>query len=276
MSSTIPFIKYSATGNDFILIDNRRRILNGDETALLHEMCGRKTGIGADGILLIENPRRADCTFTMRYFNRDGRESEMCGNGARASAYHAHTHGIAPAEMYFEVSGDRYHARVENDRVRLRMQPPYDLRPQPGALKTLEQPIALALEEGGFVNTGVPHYIVFVNDVSKAPVTALGRTLRHHPAFAPAGANVNFVEMVSPSHLKLRTYERGVEEETLACGTGAVASAWLAHLRHHMSFPINLTAPGGELCVEQESVSGRLTLAGNVRKTFTGEYLRCD
>lgn len=276
MSSTIPFIKYSATGNDFILIDNRRRGLTGDETTLLHEMCGRKTGIGADGILLIENPRRADCTFKMRYFNRDGRESEMCGNGARASAYHAHTHGIAPAEMYFEVSGDCYHARVENARVRLRMQPPHDLRLQPGALKTLEYPEGLHLEECGFVNTGVPHYILFVNDVSKAPVTALGRTLRHHPAFAPAGTNVNFVEMVSPSQLKLRTYERGVEEETLACGTGAVASAWLAHLTHDARFPITLTTPGGELCVEQELATGRLTLAGNVRKTFTGEYLRCD
>lgn len=276
MSSTIPFIKYSATGNDFILIDNRRRILTGDETALLHAMCARKTGIGADGILLIEKPRRADCAFTMRYFNRDGCESEMCGNGARASAYHAHTHGIASTEMYFEVSGDRYHARVENDRIRLRMQPPHDLRLQPGALKTLEYPATLHLEEGGFVNTGVPHYVLFVNDVSQAPVTALGRTLRHHPAFAPAGTNVNFVEITAPSHLKLRTYERGVEEETLACGTGAVASAWLAHLTHHMSFPITLTAPGGELCVEQELAADRLTLAGDVRKTFTGEYLRCE
>ncbi len=344
MTSRIPFYKYSATGNDFILLDNRKRQFRGDETALFEKLCARKTGIGADGILLIETPRRPDCDFTMRYFNRDGRESEMCGNGARASAFHAATTRLAAGAMRFEVSGDVYHAWVEDEEVRLLMQTPRDLRVRPGvvsffnkkddaphhshleggvaqyhkqeALQTqsdtpltpLKGGIAdesflnspreggqggvdgqaeiqtksdtplkggFHVEEGGFVNTGVPHYVLFVANVDAINVDALGRELRHHPAFAPAGTNVNFVERLAPSRVKLRTYERGVEEETLACGTGATATALFTHLIHGDAFPINIQTCGGEIIVSRDAATERFVLQGQVERVFTGEFELC-
>ncbi|MEK7727907.1 MAG: diaminopimelate epimerase [candidate division KSB1 bacterium] len=292
MTARIPFFKYSATGNDFILLDHRRKIFRGDETMLFEKLCARKTGIGADGMLLIEAPRLACCDFTMRYFNRDGRESEMCGNGARASAYHAASTQLAPNAMRFEVSGEVYQAWVDNAEVRLLMQTPRDLRLRPGVVSSfnkkeesknlipnnspLKGGIALEqLEEGGFVNTGVPHYVLFVANVDQVDVETIGRELRHHPAFAPAGTNVNFVERLAPSHVKLRTYERGVEEETLACGTGATATALLTHLIHGDAFPIRLQTCGGELLVSRDAATERFVLQGHVERVFTGEFELC-
>jgi len=291
MTARVPFFKYSATGNDFILLDNREQRFHGREVALFESLCARKTGIGADGILLIENPRRAACAFTMRYFNRDGRESEMCGNGARASAYHAAATKLAPAALRFEVSGDLYEARVAGEQVHLLMQTPHDLRLNPGVVASSHQSIntppaprnagilraeEMNLKEGGFVNTGVPHYVLFSSNIDKLNVAAIGRELRHHPAFAPAGTNVNFVEVLEGSQVKLRTYERGVEEETLACGTGATAAALIAHLRHGLAFPIHLHACGGELVVSRDPQTERLVLQGQVKRIFTGEFDLCN
>lgn len=277
----IRFAKLSATGNDFILFDNREKFLRGDEERLFRTICTRRVAIGADGILLIEprvvngRPRRlqydapgsaSSALFTMRYFNRDGRESEMCGNGARATAYYAFRHGIAPAEMHFEVSGDLYHAIVTGNRVRLRMQKPWDLDLTPQALEEKR------LEEGGYVNTGVPHYVLFAPDVEHVDVTGLGLKYRHHPKFQPAGTNVNFVAIDRASHFYLRTYERGVEEETLACGTGTVAAAVLAHLKKQMPFPIQVTTRGGELTVYGDAPLETLELEGEVRLVYYGEF----
>jgi diaminopimelate epimerase len=263
---SICFTKLSATGNDFILFENRDNLFRGDEEKLFRALCARRTAIGADGILLIEQPRERQAEFTMRYFNRDGRESEMCGNGARAAAYYASRHGLVPAEMQFEVSGDLYHAAVTGNKVRLRMQKPWDLKLHPQALEEAE------IEEGGSVNTGVPHYVLFVHDVERVDVEKLGIKYRHHPAFQPAGTNVNFVAVDEPSHLYLRTYERGVEEETLACGTGTVASAVLAHLKKNMPFPIRVTARGGELTVYSDKDFENLALEGEVRLVYYGEF----
>jgi diaminopimelate epimerase len=202
----------------------------------------------------------------MRYFNRDGRESEMCGNGARACAFYAFHHGLAPAEVQFEVSGDLYHAVVTGNKVRLRMQKPWDLKLNPNALE--EE----GMEEGGYVNTGVPHYVLFVPEVDQVDVAGMGVKYRHHAAFQPAGTNVNFVAVDGASHFHLRTYERGVEEETLACGTGTVASAVFAHIRKHMPFPIQVTTRGGELTVYGDPELSRLELAGEVRLVFCGEF----
>ncbi len=319
MTSRIPFRKYSATGNDFILLDNSTRIFNGNEVALFEKLCARKTGIGADGILLIEKPRRGECDFTMRYFNRDGRESEMCGNGARASAYHAATTKLAANAMRFEVSGEVYHAWVEGEQVKLLMQAPRDLRLRPGVVSSFNKkddtffnspleggqggvaryrkhdelkmidahedtpltPLTplkgeIVLHEGGFVNTGVPHYVLFAANVEELNVATLGCALRHHPAFAPAGTNVNFAEVLAPSHVKLRTYERGVEEETLACGTGATATAVLTHLIHGHAFPIRLQTCGGELLVSRDAATERFVLQGRVQRVFTGEFELCN
>ncbi len=267
----IRFTKLSATGNDFILFDNRAGLFRGDEEQLFRSLCTRRVAIGADGILLIENPRPsslrfADLRFTMRYFNRDGRESEMCGNGARAAAYYACRHQLAPAEMQFEVSGDLYHAVVAGNKVRLRMQKPRNLNLTPRALEDA------GMEEGGFVNTGVPHYVLFVQDVDEVEVAKLGMKYRRHSIFQPAGTNVNFVAVDQPSHLQLRTYERGVEEETLACGTGAVASAVIAHLQMKMPFPIHVTTRGGGLTVYGDDQFEHLELEGDVRLVYRGEF----
>jgi diaminopimelate epimerase len=269
----IHFTKLSATGNDFILFDNRDSMFRGDEEQLFRTLCTRRVAIGADGILLIEPSaeRRApsampSALFTMRYFNRDGRESEMCGNGARACAYYVFHHGIAPAEMQFEVSGDLYHAVVDDKKVRLRMQKPWDLNLRPYALEDK------AMEEGGYINTGVPHYVLFVSNVDAVSVAELGLKYRHHPAFQPAGANVNFVTLANHASLRLRTYERGVEEETLACGTGAVASAAIAHLTKRIPFPIRLTTRGGELTVYGDPAFEKLELEGEVNLIYYGEF----
>ena len=301
MTSRIPFFKYSATGNDFILFDNRSRIFFGNETALFEKLCARKTGIGADGILLIEKPRVANCDFTMRYFNRDGRESEMCGNGARASAFHAANTQLAPNPMRFEVSGDVYHAWIGGAEVRLLMQTPWDLRIKPGVVAPNNSPLEggqggvgrnheelLAanntpltplkggmLMEAGFVNTGVPHYVLFVSNVDQIDVEAIGRELRHHAAFAPAGTNVNFVERLAPSRVKLRTYERGVEEETLACGTGATATALFTHLLYDDTFPIDIQTCGGKITVSRDVATERFLLHGQVERVFIGEFELC-
>ena len=283
MTSRIPFFKYSATGNDFILFDNRSRIFFGNETALFEKLCARKTGIGADGILLIEKPRVANCDFTMRYFNRDGRESEMCGNGARASAFHAANTQLAPNPMRFDVSGDVYHAWIGGAEVRLLMQTPWDLRIKPGVVAPNNSPLeggiingkGVAFIEGGFVNTGVPHYVLFVSNVDQIDVEAIGRELRHHAAFAPAGTNVNFVERLAPSRVKLRTYERGVEEETLACGTGATATALFTHLLYDDTFPIDIQTCGGKITVSRDVATERFLLHGQVERVFIGEFELC-
>jgi diaminopimelate epimerase len=286
------FTKLSATGNDFILFDNRDGIFRGDEEKLFRTLCTRRLAIGADGVLLIE--QRAESRgqkldeyhaldtlpsalgprplalrpplFTMRYFNRDGRESEMCGNGARACAYYAFRHQLAPAEMQFEVSGDLYHAVVSGKKVRLRMQKPWNLNLTPHALEDM------GMAEGGYVNTGVPHYVLFVPDVDQVDVEKLGVKYRHHPAFQPAGTNVNFVGIAGTSDLYLRTYERGVEEETLACGTGTVASAVIAHLQKQTPFPIHVTTRGGELTVYGDPEFEKLELEGEVRLVYNGEF----
>ncbi len=267
----IRFTKFSATGNDFILFDNRDNLFRGDEENLFRTLCTRRVAIGADGILLVENPRPSslrltNLRFTMRYFNRDGRESEMCGNGARACAFYAFHHGLAPAEMQFEVSGDLYHAAVSGKKVRLRMQKPWDLNLTPHALEDA------GMAEGGYVNTGVPHYVLFVADVDRVDVAKLGVKYRRHSAFQPAGTNVNFVSIVGNSNLHLRTYERGVEEETLACGTGTVASAVITHLQKQIPFPIHVTTRGGELTVYGDPDFKKLELEGEVRLVYDGEF----
>lgn len=265
MTTSVHFTKLSATGNDFILIDNREMIFAGNEVALFHQLCQRRTGIGADGILLIE--KNPSCDFTMRYFNADGRESEMCGNGARATAYYAFQRGLAPAEMSFEVHREAYRATVRGHTVRLRLRKPFGLQLKPGILDEV------GMTEGGFIDTGVPHYVIFVDDVEHTPVAELGKKYRHHAFFAPAGTNVNFVKVQSPSRLQLRTYERGVEAETLACGTGSVASAVIAHLQKQMSFPMVVITRGGELMVYGDPSLENLELEGAVRETFTGQFI---
>ena len=219
----IPFWKMSGAGNDFILIDHRKPLVPvGLMAEFTRLACRPKFGAGADGLIFIEDCEDAD--FRWRFFNADGSEAEMCGNGARCAARFAYMNGIAAARMRFSTLAGLIEARVADTTVTVSLTPPKDL--------TLNRRVAVEGREYTVhsLNTGVPHAALFLNDADElatVDVRRLGRALRHHPDFGPAGTNVNFVA-VAEGGLRVRTYERGVEDETFACGTGATAAALLA------------------------------------------------
>jgi diaminopimelate epimerase len=223
----IPFAKMSGTGNDFIIIDNRGKIVADEEMVdLAIRACRRGQSVGADGLLLIENDPEMD--FAWRFFNSDGSEAEMCGNAARCAARLAYLDGIAGEESVFRTIAGPIRASVKGSVVRVQLTRP----------SGLEAEFQLELDDGrvltvGFVDTGVPHTVIVLDDGSlrDAAVHDLGRQVRFHPRFAPAGTNVNFVQVSDPEQIEVRTYERGVEAETLACGTGVVASVIVANAR---------------------------------------------
>lgn len=264
----VPFTKMSGTGNDFIIIDHRRQFLAGsDLPAFVRAVCRRKFSVGADGLILIENSDRAD--FSWQFFNADGSVAEMCGNGARCAARFAHEKKIAPAVMRFLTLAGEIEAHVDpggRNSVKIRLT-------QPTAI-ALQRLINLATDKGDrelschFINTGVPHTVLMVDEISKAPVVKWGRLIRFHRSFQPAGTNVNFVQVLADGAIRIRTYERGVEDETMACGTGAVASAIIASLLEpggrRVVPPVRvITAGGGELFVHF-AVAGRPATAADI------------
>jgi len=258
----IAFSKLSATGNDFILFDNRGGLFTGRERDFFQRVCRRRVSVGADGVILLEQSARAD--FRMRYFNADGGESEMCGNGARAVAYYAFHRGIAGAEMTFEIAGQVLQARVEDRGVLLKMPPARDLHLDLGLWAPAN------FQEGGFINTGVPHYVVFAERLEEVDVLRLGRRYGHQVRFQPQGTNVDFVRVLDHHRIAVRTYERGVEDETLACGTGAVASSIVAHHRKGIQSPVEVVTRGGELRVRFDESFQEITLEGEARIVYEG------
>ena len=235
----IPFTKMSGTGNDFIIIDHRQPFL--DDTGLselVRAVCRRKFSVGADGLILIENATDAD--FSWKFFNGDGSSAEMCGNGARCAARYAYAKNIAPANMRFLTQAGEIEAQVIGDSVKIRMTPPTDIH--------LQHVLDIDGEEKNIhsINTGVPHAILFMEDASTAPVFEWGSIVRHHEYFQPAGTNVNFVKLFAENSLHVRTYERGVEAETMACGTGAVAAAIVGGLLGYVKPPVTVKTSGGE------------------------------
>ncbi len=244
IKSPIPFTKMSGSGNDFIVIDHRQHFLADlDPAELARVVCRRKFSVGADGLILIENSDNAD--FCWQFFNADGSSAEMCGNGARCAAKFAYNNNIAPAVMRFETLAGLIEARVggDDDAVMVRLPPPMDIR--------LQQVVRLVGDEKivHFVNTGVPHVVLLVDDIQAVPINEWGRIIRFHELFQPAGANVDFVEISSENTLVVRTYERGVEEETMACGTGAVAAAVIVALVGRVTSPVKVVTSGGEQLV---------------------------
>ncbi|NTW82039.1 MAG: diaminopimelate epimerase [Chlorobiaceae bacterium] len=215
----IPFSKLSGAGNDFIIIDNRSRAV--DLTHLqIRDLCTRRTGIGADGLILIDPSEH--CDFSMKYYNADGYPGSMCGNGGRCAVYFASMAGIPSSfenGYKFEANGNRYDAWVTGpETVKLRMLAPEGFRND----MTIEGYTCHS------VDTGSPHAIIYTDNLENIHVTGIGSTIRHRTDFFPEGTNVNFIEITSFDSLSLRTFERGVEDETLACGTGAVASALMS------------------------------------------------
>ena len=238
ISWPLPFTKMSGTGNDFIIIDNRGgRVAAAAGPELARRACRRMVSVGADGLILIEDSETAD--FAWRFYNADGSEAEMCGNGARCAARFAHEHGIAGETMRFATLAGVIEAEMRGTAVKVRLTPPTDLE------------TGIALRIGGreltvhSLNTGVPHAVVFVEDLAACPVREWGREIRFHEHFQPAGTNVNFVGATTDG-IAVRTYERGVEDETLACGTGAVASALIAARLRDAGSPLAVRTSGGE------------------------------
>jgi diaminopimelate epimerase len=260
--SSIHFYKYQATGNDFVLIDNRSGQYSFT-TDQIKKICDRRFGVGADGLMLIEKHPALD--FNLVYYNSDGSES-LCGNGSRAAVKMASSLGMVNGKASFNAYDGPHEAKLLPDEiVRLKMG-------NVNEVKNVENDI--------FINTGSPHLIRFVENLKDYPVVEEGRKIRYSVAFQPKGTNVNFVELQKDNTIFVRTYERGVEDETLSCGTGVTASALAASLKGYTS-PVKIKAMGGELSVEFTTQSGQsvglaspfsdIFLIGPAKMVFEGE-----
>ena len=258
----------SGSGNDFIIIDNRNSII--DENGLsnfIAKVCRRKMAVGADGMILLENSDNAD--FKWRFFNSDGSVAEMCGNGARCVARFAYLNEIAGSNMSFETLAGLVQAEVIGERVKVKMT-------DPSQLKTGE---TIELENGlvsiSSINTGVPHVVIVKDSIDDVDIVKIGRKIRYHDQFLPAGTNVNFACHIKDNTIAIRTYERGVEDETLACGTGAAASAIVMANKMKIDSPLSvLTQSGGYLNIffkEKEGQYYDIYLEGDARFIYKAQ-----
>ena len=237
--TTLHFVKMNGAGNDFILLDNRRGDLRLTP-AQVARLCHRQRGIGADGLLLLVPSRRGQADWAWDFYNSDGSTADMCGNGARCFARFIQSVTGATERTSFETGAGVITARFQGERVTINLTAPHTLRlgeivPAAGAKLTVHS-----------LNTGVPHAVVFVPDADKAMVQALGAEIRYHEHFKPKGTNVNFAQVLGPNHIRVRTYERGVEGETLACGTGVTASALVSARVHGFQSPVRVQVQGGD------------------------------
>ncbi|WP_109833287.1 diaminopimelate epimerase [Reichenbachiella versicolor] len=254
---TIEFYKYQGTGNDFVMIDNRSEAFPHDEK-LVQKLCDRRYGIGGDGLILIQNFDGVD--FEMVYFNADGSQS-LCGNGSRCAVSFSKFLGIIDSETRFQTIDGPLEAKINGDIVELKLN---------------DQEYPVKNEDHYFLNNGSPHHIIFVERAEEAPVVKQGRTIRNSVKYSPEGTNVNFVEVKDQHSVYVRTYERGVEDETLSCGTGITASCLAAADKGLMS-PIKVTAPGGDLEVKfKNTQNGSFTdiwLIGPALQVFEGRVV---
>ena len=263
----IEFYKMSGSGNDFIIIDNRDLSLNvGDLPAFARRVCERKISVGADGLFLIEPSKTVD--FKWQFFNSDGSVAEMCGNGSRCVARYAYLKGIAPKKMSFETLAGIISAEVNDDVVKVRLTDPSPLK--------IAQTIMLNGRECilDCIDTGVPHTVAFVDSVETCAVVGTGRQIRHHEHFAPRGTNADFAEVLDRHKMKVRTYERGVEDETLACGTGDVAAVLAAASRGLVETPVDVIVQSGETLriyfTKKGDRFGDIYLEGKVKIVYSG------
>jgi diaminopimelate epimerase len=263
------FTKMNGAGNDFVMVDNRDLQHSLSRDVIAH-LCDRHRGIGADGLIAIE-PAKTSADFRMRYYNADGGEAEMCGNGARCFARFASRVAGKGGSMSFETMAGVITARLLGEEVQLEMSQPKDL-----ALDTKLEAIGKE-QTVHFINTGVPHAVIIVEDAGKVDVRTLGAAIRYHDHFSPKGANANFIEVQGPRLLSVRTYERGVEDETLACGTGVCAAALVHSALTGDASPIEVRVRGGEtLKVGFEKVAGgfsKVTLTGPADFVFEGQVV---
>jgi len=260
------FTKMNGAGNDFVMIDNRAGELRLQPEQIVR-ICDRHSGVGADGILLLEKGSNG-ADFRMRYYNRDGGEAEMCGNGARCFARFANKVAGAPTKVSFQTPAGLIRGELHGDLVTLQMSDPKDLQ------LDIDLVANGAKEHVHFINSGVPHVVVPVAKVKDVDVRKRGEALRRHEKFSPAGANVNFIEKRGPKEILVRTYERGVEDETLACGTGVVAGALIFAATEKIDGPISVTVrSGSELSVDLKREGEqfrKVTLTGPADFAFEG------
>jgi diaminopimelate epimerase len=253
----LQFNKYQGAGNDFIIIDNRSNIINPDDSKLINRLCNRRFGVGADGLVLLSDYMDAD--YEMKYFNSDGKIGSMCGNGGRCAAHFAFKHSIAGEKQKFLAYDGIHKAEVTGDIVCLQMSDVKEYK---------------TIDGNYFINTGSPHYVIFTIEIDMIDVNAEGKRIRWDPQFAPGGTNVNFAE-INDKELYIRTFERGVEEETLACGTGVTASAIASVLKGHFdTTPVNVRARGGNLKVDfivKDEVITNVWLTGPATYVFEGK-----
>jgi len=268
------FAKLQGSGNDFVVIDNRdgrvEKLLGSFSLSVeefVRKLCEPHKGVSADGVILVEEPRNPENDFRWRFFNADGSTAEMCGNGARCAVRFCYDLGIVNEEVCFETLAGTVRAEVLESGRRVKVQLPRPTAPQEKSLRMEEREV-----RGFFLNTGVPHFVVVVDDVGGVDVRGLGRKIRHHEEFRPAGTNVNFIARVDEGTIAIRTYERGVESETLACGTGATAAAIVAHrLGLTTRRPVNVLTRSGEILrVDFSDSLSEVLLEGPVYKVFEG------
>ncbi len=261
----IQFYKMHGAGNDFVLIDNRGNHFKLPDPERIRRICQAHTGVGADGLMLLSDS--SDNDFKLQYFNADGSKGEMCGNGARCAVRFAHSLKMADSSCSFDIDNVQYQAEVVSDTfVKLAMQPPQ-------MLMDAAQLRVAGVDHPGpmlWLDTGVPHLVLLVEDVAEIDVVGRGRRLRHHAAFKPSGTNVNFLA-AADGKMKIRVYERGVENETLACGTGAVACAVFAARQFGKAAAFQFEVPGGELSVEFSGSPEKIYLCGPVTTVYKGE-----
>ncbi|AXT20575.1 diaminopimelate epimerase [Flavobacteriaceae bacterium AU392] len=255
---THTFYKYQGTGNDFVIIDNRQNNFNKKDTKLVHFLCDRRFGIGGDGLILLENHSELD--FKMVYYNADGNQSSMCGNGGRCITSFANYLGVINDKASFEAIDGVHHAIVDGDIVKLQMQDVTNIENYNSHL---------------FLDTGSPHHVQFENNLPDLDVKTKGSEIRYGSPYNNAGANVNFVEKLNDNTFSVRTYERGVEDETLSCGTGVTAVALAMHHNKETDNDlINLKTKGGTLQVsfnKENNIYHDIWLIGPATQVFKGE-----
>lgn len=258
----LEFSKLQGSGNDFIIIDNRDGKIDVEKfREIIPKITQRAVSIGADGVIIIEECDVAD--FRWHFFNSDGSVAEMCGNGGRCAARFAYEKGIAPERMKFLTLAGIIEAEVKGRRVKIQLTEPKDW-----IIRDKLEDLNL---EYSFVNTGVPHVVIFVEELDSVPVTELGRKIRFHQKFAPRGSNVNFVKVIDETTIAIRTYERGVEGETLACGTGATASALISiKIGLVKGNAVSVITKSDEILKVYLEEDGRVFLEGETRWIYDG------
>ncbi len=254
----ITFSKYQGTGNDFVMIDDRTGTFPISQE-LIAALCHRRFGVGADGLILLQNAEGYD--FRMVYFNADGGEGSMCGNGGRCAVRFAHDLGLFDTHTTFIAVDGPHEATATEEIIRLKMSPVGKVEVH---------------EAYDFMNTGSPHYVTYVEDIKETPVVEIGKDIRYGPLFGPVGGtNVNFIEILDDNQLSVRTYERGVEDETYSCGTGVTACALSAHMREGWNSPIAVETVGGQLQVAFNAVAKDkfedIYLIGPAVRVFEGD-----